>query len=70
MTEDCPCKIKYSCKMNINEVRDRVSISLSFSDFNVKLSRQEENNYKAKKAEFKVIRIGRFPYNFQLEKST
>ena len=47
MTEDCPCKIKYSCKMNINEVRDRVSISLSFSDFNVKLSRSISNNYKA-----------------------
>jgi len=25
MTEDCPCKIKYSCKMNINEVRDRMT---------------------------------------------
>jgi len=25
MTEDCPCKIKYSCKMNINDVRDRMT---------------------------------------------
>ena len=30
MNEDCPCKIKYSCKMNMNDVRDRVRTLISF----------------------------------------